>query len=129
MGATPVADAVFHMAVGMGAGALLGAPRLLSAWHRAAPLAGPIGRALIASYAVGFFAIVPNLLTTVGLPATIHHAWWSNLFVLHGLIDRREGGLLIGELGVAVQFVGQYLIILLAIRRARLRAATRPPAR
>jgi hypothetical protein len=137
-----VADAIFHMAVGMGAGTMLAAPRLIGAWRRGAPVAGPTARLLIATYALGFFAIAPNLMTTLGAPAAVHHAWWSNIFVLHGVIDRRwRGGLLIGELAVAAQFVAQYLLILAGIYRARRRPggggspsslspdATTPPAR
>jgi hypothetical protein len=114
-----MAHSNLHMAAGMLVGTAVTAPQLIAAWRAHRPLARPIARLLIATYAVGVFALLPNLIGLAVSSPTIHDAWWADLFVLHRTIDRRtERGLLIGELVIAGCFVAQYLLILIAIRRA-----------
>jgi hypothetical protein len=115
-----VAHANFHIAAGIAVGTAATALPVLRAWHAGRPVARPIARLLVASYALGFWAVVPAALTTLGAPAAVHHAWWADVFLLHAQIDRRiERGLLIGELAIAAAFVAHYLLVLVALRRAR----------
>ena len=115
-----MAHSVFHLAVGVAAGGALTAPHLARAWLTRRPLSAPVARLLIVSYALGFLAVVPNLLVRLGAAPTSVDAPWMNLFVLHPLIDRWErGGLLIGELAVAAMFIGHYALILAAIATRR----------
>jgi hypothetical protein len=111
-----MAHANLHMAAGMVLGTAITVIPLARAWLGGAPLARPVGRMLLAAYAVGIWAIVPNLVSAAGGPAGIHHAVWSNVFVGHALIDRkRGGGLLIGELVMVAVLVFQYAVLVLAL--------------
>lgn len=110
----------FHIAEGLGLGAAIGVVPLARAWLAGRPLATPILRIALLSFALAAWAIVPQILTTLGAPASVHTASWANLFLGHAIIDRRlDGGLLIGEVLIAAWLVGLYLLILVAIRRAR----------
>lgn len=126
-----MAHANFHIATGVIVGTAITAAPLVRAWTAGRPVAAPIKRMLIVSYALGFWAVVPTALTTLGAGGHVHHAWWANVFVAHAAIDRRfDEGLLIGELAIAAAFVAQYLLVLVALRRARrgsgIRAASPP---
>ncbi len=121
-----MAHANLHMALGLGVGTAVTLVPLARAWLRGAPVARPLGRMLLAGYLVGIWALLPNLLTSAGAPASIHHQWWSNLFVFHAAIDaRKSGGLLIGELLLVALLVFQYALLVLAIIRARAAAPDR----
>jgi hypothetical protein len=110
----------FHIAEGLGLGAALGLVPLARAWLADRPLSTPILQAALLSFALAAWAIVPQVLTTLGAPASVHTATWANLFLGHALIDRRiDGGLLIGEVLIAAWLVGLYLLILVALVRAR----------
>lgn len=110
----------FHIAEGLGLGATLGAVPLVRAWLADRPLSTPILRLALLSFALAAWAIVPQVLTTLGAPASVHTSSWANLFLGHAIIDRRlGGGLLIGEVLIATWLVCLYLLILLALRRAR----------
>ena len=51
-------------------------------------------------------------------------AWWANVFLGHAAIDARiGGGKMVGELGFVGYVIALYLLVLLAILRARRRAA------
>jgi hypothetical protein len=126
-----MAHANFHIATGIAVGTAITAIPLVRAWTARRPVAAPIKRMLVVSYGLGFWAVVPTALTTLGAPAYVHHAWWANVFLAHAAIDRRyDAGLLVGELAIAAAFVAQYLLILAALRRARadsgIRASTPP---
>jgi hypothetical protein len=115
-----VAHANFHMAVGMALGTAVTVLPVARAWLARAPLARPVGRMLVAAYALGIWALVPNLVTSAGGPAGIHHHPVANIFVGHAVIDRREqGGLLLGELGMVAVLVFQFALLVVAIGRAR----------
>jgi hypothetical protein len=117
-----MAHSVFHLAVGVAAGGALLAPHVAGAWLRGRPLASPVARLLVVSYALGVLAVVPNLLARLGVAPTALDAPWMNVFVLHPLIDTWErGGLLIGELAIAAMFIGHYALILAAIAARRRR--------
>jgi len=92
------------------------------AWLADRPMSGPLLYATVLSFALAGWAIVPQALTTLGAPASVHTAPWANLFLGHAALDRRiDGGLLIGEVGIAAWIVGLYLLILLSLWRARRR--------
>ena len=117
-----MAHANLHMALGMAVGTAATLAPVARAWLAGAPMARPVGRMLVAAYALGVWALVPNLVTSAGGPPGIHHAAWANLFVGHALVDRKDqGGLLVGELVLVALLVSQYVLILLAILRARAR--------
>jgi hypothetical protein len=115
------------MACGVAVGALLALPGVGRAWYRGQALARPLGRLLLCSYGAGLWALGPHLLTgRLGLPEATARSPWMNLFVLHPLIERHEaGGLLVGEVALGLSFVGHYLLLLVALRRAHRRSA--PP--
>jgi hypothetical protein len=117
----------FHLAEGLGLGAAITVVPLARAWLAGRPVSGPIGRGALLSFALAAWAVMPQVMTTLGAPATVHRAGWANIFLGHALIDRRfgDGGLLIGDVGIAGFLVGLYLVILLAVRRAR-RLQSRP---
>lgn len=118
-----MAHANLHMAAGMVLGTAVTLYPVARAWVTRAPLARPVGRMLLAAYALGVWALVPNLVSAAGGPASLHHAFWSNIFLGHAAIDRRkDGGLLIGELVMVAVLFFQFTVLLLALRRT-------PPAR
>jgi hypothetical protein len=113
-----MAHANLHMAAGMALGTAITAIPVARAWLARAPLARPVGRMLIVAYALGIWALLPNLISAAGGPASIHHAVWANIFLGHALIDRKkDGGLLIGELVLVAILIFQYLTLLLALAR------------
>jgi len=115
-----VAHANFHIATGIAVGTAITLIPLARAWASGRPLARPVGRLLLASYGLGFWAVMPGFLTKLGAPNSVHDAWWSNVFVLHSFINAHYGGgLLIGELAIGAAFIGHYLLVVLALRRAR----------
>jgi hypothetical protein len=124
-----MAHANLHMAVGMTAGVALTIAPVARAFLARAPLARPLGRMLVVTYALGVWALVPNLVTAAGGPPQVHHAGWANIFLAHPLIDaRKHGGLLIGELVMVAILVLQYglLITALSRRSRRGRGGSRP---
>lgn len=117
-----------HVAEGLVIGGALGAIGVARAWLADRPLSGPILRMALLSFALAVWAIVPQILTTLGSPPAVHRAAWANLFLGHAFLDARtDGGLLIGELVIAAYLVALYALILLAIRRATRRPATPRP--
>jgi hypothetical protein len=126
-----VAHANLHMAAGMALGTALTLIPVARAWLGGGPLARPVGRMLVAAYALGVWALIPNLVSAAGGPAGIHHWFASNIFVGHALIDRKkDGGLLIGEVVMVAVLVFQYAVLVLALVRAsrRGRGASRSSA-
>jgi hypothetical protein len=118
-----VAHANLHLAQGLALGAVVGGVPLLRAWFGGRPVAGPILRMTALSAALAAWAVVPQLLTTLGAPARVHTAWWANAFLGHAAIDRREeGGLLVGEVVIVAYGCALYLLILIALYRARRRS-------
>ncbi len=114
-----MAHANLHMAAGMAVGTALTVWPVARAWFARAPLARPVGRMLVAAYALGVWALVPNLVSAAGGPTALHRGPWANVFVGHGAIDARtHGGLLIGE-AVMVALLGvQYALLVAALVRA-----------
>lgn len=116
-----------HLAEGLLLGAAIGVIPLARAWFTDRPVAGHILRGAALAFGLAIWAIVPQILTTLGAPSTVHTAGWANVFFGHARLDRRfgDGGLLIGEVGIAVFLVGLYLVVLAACWRAR-RLQSRP---
>lgn len=122
-----MAHANFHLAAGMAVGTALTALPVLRAYLADRPLARPLARLWIVTAALGLWATVPDVASALGV-ADVHLARWADVFVLHRAIDGRvKGGLLLGELGLVAQLAVHYLVLLVALRRARRRA--RPPRR
>lgn len=117
-----------HLAEGLVVGGALGAIPVARAWLADRPLAMPILRMALLSFAFAAWAIVPQALTTLGASSTVHVAPWANVFLGHAILDRAtHGGLLIGEAIIAAYLVALYVLVLVAIRRATRRPATPPP--
>lgn len=115
-----MAHANLHMAAGMAAATAVMVWPVVSAWRREAALARPVARLLLASYALGVWALIPNLATSAGFSPSIHRAPWANIFLGHAWIDRRtDGGLLIGELVLVAIFAFHYAVLVMALARAR----------
>jgi len=115
-----MAHANLHMALGMVVGTGLTIVPVVRAWLGAAPLARPVGRMLLAGYALGVWAPVPNRGSAAGGPTGLHSATWANIFLGHAALDRaHERGLLVGELVMVAVLVFQYAVLVAAIRRAR----------
>lgn len=113
-----MAHANFHLAVGMMVGAAPLAVPVVRALAARRPVARALGRMWLAALAVGAWALVPNLVSAAGLTASLHRAWWADVFVLHRAIDGRiHGGLLIGELALVAQLVAHYAILVVALAR------------
>jgi hypothetical protein len=122
-----MAHANFHMAAGMATATMITLWPVVRAWRARAALAPPVGRMLLASYALGVWALVPSLLTTIGFPQRIHRDWWANAFLGHAVISERvRGGLLVGELVLAAVMTFHYAVLVAAIARAR-RSSGNPP--
>ena len=107
--------ASFHFFLGAAVGMAVLVPGVWSAARDRRPLAKPILRWLLAAYAVGFWAVVPNILGHLGVPHGICDACWMNIFLLHPLIDSlQDGGKLLGEIGMTMIFCAQYVVIVTA---------------
>lgn len=115
-----MAHANFHMAAGLALATAATAWPVLRAWRLRLALARPLARMLLASYALGAWAVMPNLLTSLGLSPQVHRAPWANVFVGHAVIDLRyDGGLLVGELLMVAVFAAHFAALVAAIGRAR----------
>jgi hypothetical protein len=115
-----VAHANLHLAAGMATATALTLWPLARALRARAPLAAPLRRVLLSSYALGVWALLPNLLTRAGAPPSVHRAWWANVFLGHAWIDgRTDGGLLIGEIALVAILVFHYALLVAALARAR----------
>lgn len=110
---------LLHFGVGLTCATLALLPRLTRTLFSHQPCANTVGRWILASYGLGLFAAFPNLLSAIGLPHSVIHGWWMNLFLLHPLIDRfHPGGQLLGQLMVAAAFCLHYALILIGLHRA-----------
>ena len=107
-----------HFGLGMAAGTALAAPALWRRWQARAPLSGAFGRWILLAYGLGLFAIVPNALVRLGLPASWCASPVMNVFLLHPLLDRfGRGGEFRGAALIFALFALQYVLLLEAIRR------------
>jgi len=110
----------FHFGIGMAIGTACALPRLARAWHDDRPLTAAFRQWFLFSYGLGLWAIAPNLLRRLGAPEALATHPAMNIFLLHPLINHSmRGGVLRGAVLVGSIAGLQYLLMLLAIRRAR----------
>jgi len=115
-----MAHSAMHFVIGLAAGTAVLLPSVVKAARRNDRLAPAFAKWIAISWALGLLAIVPSLLRGLGVPAAVCSGWWMNLFLFHPLADRlKPGGMLVGELGVALLLTLQYVLLLLALQRAR----------
>lgn len=115
-----MAHSALHFSLGMVLGSVATLPAVVRAWLHRARLNRAIGRWLLVSYAVGFYAIVPSLLGWLGVPDAICRGPWMNIFILHPLLTRlRGGGLILAGFALVFCFVLPYTVLLAALARAR----------
>jgi hypothetical protein len=115
-----VAHVNIHLALGIAAGTAGTLIPVARAWLAGRPLARPVAIMIGFSYALGLWAIAPNILTKLG----VHVAGraWADIFVLHTSVDRAlRGGLLVGEVAIAAAFVLHYAVVMAALVRAHRR--------
>ena len=115
-----MAHSLFHFFIGLTAGSLCFLNIIFRPWLDGEKMSNPLRRWLILSYAIACFAIIPNLLCRAGLPQNVCASWWMNIFVLYPVINKlKDGGSLIGQVGITLFFILQYLCLLGAIARTR----------
>ena len=115
-----MAHSALHLSIGLAVGTAVALPSVIRAWRRAGKMAPALARLLAVSWGLAVLSIVPSLFRNVGLPETFCSGWWMNLFLFHPLLDQlKRGGMLVGELAAAACLTFQYVLLLLALRRAR----------
>ena len=120
-----MASSAIHFSIGMAVTGLAILPRLVRTWkQRGDKMAARLRSWLLLSYAVGLFAVVPNILRRAGMDEAICASAWMNVFLLHPLVDRVvSSGRSLGPVMVALIFAAQYGVLLAAAARAsRMRA-------
>ena len=118
----PVMHSTLHFAIGAGLATSALLPGTVNAIRNNAKSAGRIGFMILASYALGLLAVIPNLLRQIGLPEGVCTSPFMNFFLLHPLFDKIiSGGMLIGELAIILFFALQYSLLLTAIKNIRKR--------
>jgi hypothetical protein len=121
-----VAHVNVHLALGIAAGTAATMIPVARAWLAGRPLARPVAIMIGLSYALGLWAIAPNILTKLGVH--VAGAWWADIFMLHTSLDRAlRGGLLVGEVAIAAAFVFHYAVITAAIVRVTRRSGASSP--
>ena len=114
-----MAHSAMHFAIGLAVGTAAFLPSLVKAARRNGKRAPAFARWIGISWALALFAVVPNLLRGFGVPDAICSGWWMNVFLFHPLADRlKSGGMLIGELGIALLLTLQYVLLLAALYTA-----------
>lgn len=110
-------DSTLHFALGMLTGMILFIHPVIRNKIAGRKLAPAFKTWLIMSYCLAVFAIIPNILRRIGVPDTICNGWWMNVFLLHPLINGlKNGGMVIGRIGIITCFTIQYILLLTAIR-------------
>lgn len=114
-----MAQSTLHLSVGMLLGSLIALPQVRRAWRDGLPVAQAIGRWCLLAYSLGLYATLPAIIRRmIHTPEGLSGPWW-NVFLFYPLIERLElPSILLGELAAAGLFALQYIVILLAIRRA-----------
>ena len=119
-----------HSGIHLLAGVLLATglctPRILEAWRNKTPLAPPLGRWLLLSYALGLYALIPSFLRHAGLPDSVCRGWGMNIFLLHPWIKSLNlGGKIAGGAAILAVVSLHYGTLLLALRRIARQSDTR----
>ena len=119
-----MAHTALHLSAGLAAGTFLPIPSLIKRLTGRRRKSGPLGVWLLAAYALAFFASVPNVLRSLGVPESVCSGRWMNIFLFHPLIDAaKDGGMLIGELLLAACFSVQYAVLLMALHAVKQRTS------
>ncbi len=113
-----MAHSAMHFGLGALAGASAGLPLLRRALRKDTAKYSAIW--VLLTYGVGAFAVIPSLLSLLGVPEPATAYWTMNLFLFHPLIDRvKSGGKLIGEMLIVSCFLFQYAIMMILLWRTR----------
>lgn len=113
-----MANPMIHVAVGMACGAVLGAGPILRTWRQPGPVWPAVARWLFWSYALAGWAAVPGVLTRIGVPESVAHGAWANLFAGFPLIRQHvHGHGVFGFCLLAALILIQYGVVLAALRR------------
>lgn len=113
-----MAHSAMHFGLGAVAGAVAGLPLLRGALRKDTAKHAAIW--ILTSYGVGALAVIPSLLSFLGVPEGATSYWTMNVFVLHPLIDQlKSGGKLIGEVLIVSCFFFQYVIMMFLLWRTR----------
>lgn len=119
-----MAHTALHFSMGMGIATAVSLRPLVRAWTERRGLAAATARWLALSYALGFYAIVPSLLSRAGCAPELCRGWWMNIFLLHPwLTALKPGGTVFGPLALLACFALQYLFLLACVRRVSREAA------
>jgi len=111
-----MAHPALHGGLGMWAGMLAAAPLLFPGRTPVRRRAAAAGLWLIAAYAAGLWAIIPNLLSLAGLPEAWTASAWMNIFFFHTWLSaHKTGGALIGQLACGAAVAVQYGVLLLML--------------
>ena len=118
-----MAHGTFHLSAGLAVGTLAMLPTVLRHLANRRKIAELFLKWFVLSGYLGMFALVPSFLRRMGVPNDFVSGWWMSIFVLHPLLDTIEReGMLVGQLGIVGCLGLQYVLLLIAIRRAN------PPA-
>jgi hypothetical protein len=114
-----MAQSTLHFAFGMAIGSAWALPALWRQWRKGSPVAAAVARWLLLAYGLGLYASVPSILRRVCDSAEWTTGNWTLIFLLYPLLERlNTPSIALGELAIAACFATQYMLILLAIRRA-----------
>ncbi len=109
-----------HFALGMALGMLIVLRPIYRAWIQAKPLSTLIARGMLLSYGLGIYSTIPAITRRLTGNTQTGSATGWNLFLFYPLFDRLPiPSIFVGEMAMALLFMLQYAIILLALRRAR----------
>lgn len=108
-----------HFSLGMLLATALTCRPVIAACRRGGALAAPLRRWLLAAYALGLYAIVPNLLRRAGITHDICEGWFMNVFLFSPLLNRMmQGGTISGPFVLGLFVAAQYAVLLWAVRKA-----------
>lgn len=108
-----------HFAIGAWVGTAIFLPEVIRRMKTGDRTAGALAELILLSYALGAWAIVPNIFRQAGLPEQICASPLMNIFLFHPLFDKiNDGGMLIGEIAITACFLLQYSLILAGIKNA-----------
>jgi hypothetical protein len=118
-----VASSALHFSVGLTLGAALFLPGICRRWRCGVKLAPALRNWLIVSGLLGFWGILPSVLSRAGWFAEGREAIWTNVFLFYGLIEQAvpDHTYLAGIVILSALLVAQYGVLLAAIARARQR--------
>jgi hypothetical protein len=115
-----MAYSTIHFSLGMIVASALRLPPLARAWKEGQRLSRLFLLWFAWSYALGVFALIPNLLHRMGCPADLCAGWWTNVFLFFHLLNQPHyQGRKVGEFLILCLVAMQYGLLLAAIARRR----------